>query len=617
VKLYTRILSIALLLILAILVISPSPVLAIAPPDSPPSIREVTVYSFSDGSVGVLIDYYIDYAVLPTTETAAESYMAVFIDIDGTTQIKSIAPFVFVDSGYGRGLIWIPFTAAEVATYSLDSANVALYRVWLMGNPTLVWTGAIPKTIAGIDDWNTTGDMEVLLSSKVKYYADQLELAWSLDLISPTALGNRLTTLGESYFLSVIPDLRTLAPSAFSSVETSPTYVAMDYSSEFGATASNGTAIIGGTPITLVVGNNTINTGATTGTIIIDLSNWTSGNVSNGTGTLTDSPVTIVPGVNTLTVTGNGTFIVYVHTVTTITALEDSVTGTGLDLTDLATTFGMSRWFLSSMVWILITVLICFAVYRAERRGNVQFDVGETTGAARIIMYVFTVCVIGGTLLGLLHPLVGAMLFIGCGAFIGYVLFYQSETLHKGVMFMAWMFLITSIAGGVVTGSTSITATRLESDIPSGSINTITVASTTGFPSSGIILIGDERIGYPKKTATTFERASVLGVTTNPIMRGVNGTIDASHSEGAIVRTVEAGVINASIDYKVAKIADTAGIIGFVTLPAKLLDLLVAFFVLPISFLGTDMAILTYIWGIFAIGMLVGLGVSLAGGRRV
>jgi len=39
--------------------------------------------------------------------------------------------------------------------------------------------------------------------------------------------------------------------------------------------------------------------------------------------------------------------------------------------------------------------------------------------------------------------------------------------------------------------------------------------------------------------------------------------------------------------------------------------------ILPLSFLGTDLVILTIIWGVIAVGLLVSLWVALAGGRRV
>jgi len=304
---YSKHIKVALLLVLVAMLFLPvTPAYGIADPDSPPQVSAVYVYEFADGSVGALIDYYLDYGTLPD-ETVTEAYLAVFVDTDGTTQLKSVAPYTFVDSGYGRGLVWIPFTSAEATAAGLDSANQTDYRIWLTGNPTLAWAGDPPKTITTIDQWVTTNVPETL-ASRALYYADVLELAWSLDMVESTADGNRLTSVGESYFTNVISGLRTLAPDAFSDTTSSPDYMAISYDTAFGATATSGTATVVGDPQTLAEGTDSVDTGATTGTIIIDLAQWTSGNITDDTGTMTGSPVTLYPGVNTLTVTANGTF---------------------------------------------------------------------------------------------------------------------------------------------------------------------------------------------------------------------------------------------------------------------------------------------------------------------
>ena len=262
-----KLLAVLLLISLATLVFPPLPLSAIADPITTPSINAVYLYenALEDGDLGVLIDYYLDYVVPFPTEPATESYLASFIDTDGATQLATVAPYTFQNNGYTEGLVWIYFTPAEVTTYGIDSANILLHDIWLMGNPTVAsgWAGSPPKTIAGIDQWNTIANPSTLIALRILYYADLLELAWSLNLIETTAIGNRLTTLGASYFENVIPNLRTIAPAAFSSGEVSPSYNPISYDTSFGATASSGTATVVGSPQTLISGNNTVDTGAT------------------------------------------------------------------------------------------------------------------------------------------------------------------------------------------------------------------------------------------------------------------------------------------------------------------------------------------------------------------
>ncbi len=418
----------SVLLALSVLVVFPASVLAIADPDTPPQVSAVYVYEdlLEDGDIGVLIDYYLDYAVLPD-ETATEAFMGVFVDTDGATQLKAVAPYTFVDSGYGRGLIWIYFSAAEVTDFSITSASEALYDILLVGNPTLAWAGDPPKTTAVIDYWMPTdASSATLLALRILFYADVLELAWSLDLIQETTLGSRLTTLGESYFTNVIPNVRTMAPSAFTSGEIDPTLEDLDYSTTFGAVMTDGTGTVAGSPITLVEGSQSVNVTGT-GTFILVLEQGTIGTATDDVAIVTGSPVALVAGINTITVTGAGNLTVDVELSDTQTEITDTIIGTGLDLTTVATRFGMSREMFSGFVWLLVSVLICAAVYRGSQRAGDKL--GYKVGSDKAVMLVFDICIIGGAVLGLLPVLVAVLMFIGFGVFTGYVLFFRSASI--------------------------------------------------------------------------------------------------------------------------------------------------------------------------------------------
>jgi len=765
---------VSLFIVLILLLTVVSPVFAIADPDSPPSVNAVYVYNLTDGGVGVLIDYYLDYDfTLPITgtpvpdETVTEAFLAVFVDTDNVTQLKSVAPYTFSNSGYGRGAVWIRFTAAEVATYGITSADIALYRVWLVGNPTLAWAGVPPKTVATIDYWQPAGsNTATLLALKVLTLADQLELAWSLDMIEVTALGNRLTTLGASYFENVIPNLRTLAPACFSAGTYTPTLENIDYSTEYGAVMTNITGTVIGSPITFagntitgtadagtattlddailtqannywvgarltidtttdglapmgetatitvftaatdrltfvaltalvdpgdtytlvsglygtadagtvttiddavleqadnywngarlvivrttdggapqgetaliagfVAATNRLTFGALTATVDagdtyilgltdvnitvvgmfkMELSPGTSGILVNHGGTVTGSPIPVISGTSNITATGAGFVTAVFYTESTQTKLTETVIGTGFDLTRIATIFHMTRLMFSGLLWVLLSIIACASIYIWQKqRGSELLGYGAT-GPGNAVMLVFGIMLIGGTLLGMLDMRVAAMLVIGYSAYIGYIIFFRtSADIGRTVMFMAWLWFVCCLVGGTITGAIPQVSTKLTADITSTD-TTITVRSTSGFKAPGFIIIGDERISFSDLTPTQFQ-----GTFWRPVGRGTQDTTAAAHSIGDSVRTVENALLNNSLNYNVALLSDASGIMTFVALPLVIYSVITSFIFLPIAFLGTDMAILTYVWAIIGLGLLVSIFIALSGGRRV
>lgn len=155
-------------------------------------------------------------------------------------------------------------------------------------------------------------------------------------------------------------------------------------------------------------------------------------------------------------------------------------------------------------------------------------------------------------------------------------------------------------------------ATTVLTEAIDDSDDTITVTSTEGFPDAGFIQILDERIGYGSTTDTTFK-----GNFAQPTLRGAQDTEAVAHSAGEKVRTIESSMLNQSISYKLAVLTDPSGVLAFVTIPFTFISLLATFFILPLSFLGTDLQILTYIWSALSIAIIVTIGIALAGGRRV
>jgi len=214
------------LAIAVILLIPAIPVLAIDEPDTPTQI--IWVYAFydllEDGDQGYLVSENIPYAVIPPDDTVTDAYLAILVDVDGITQVASVAPVTYgADDGYNYGAVWIYLTEAEVTAAALGW-NVA-QSIWMTGNPVLTWVPpAPPKTISAISVCQSpTGDTATVLGTSVLYLASRLQLEWGVDLVENVADGRTvLNDAGTAYFTDVIPGLRTMAPALFASGSFDP-----------------------------------------------------------------------------------------------------------------------------------------------------------------------------------------------------------------------------------------------------------------------------------------------------------------------------------------------------------------------------------------------------------
>lgn len=183
----------------------------------------------------------------------------------------------------------------------------------------------------------------------------------------------------------------------------------------------------------------------------------------------------------------------------------------------------------------------------------------------------------------------------------------------KAITAMIFIWIMISIAGGVTSGQAIVASTTLTANITAAEVANIPVTSTAGFADSGFIVIEGELITYPHKTANAFTSTGGQN-----IGRGESGGTDASaHAATVPVRTREGGMLNDSLQYQIATFTDSSGILGMISIPLKLLRLLLSFAILPISFFGTDLEIIGFIWIAVILGIITAIGISVVGGRRI
>jgi hypothetical protein len=215
---------VVLFLLAVLCVILPSTqAYAISDPDSM-ILDDIQAYqsTVESGDILFVMSYQINYTVNPD-EAASQAFLLRLMD--GTTELRSTAPFSYVNSGYSSGVFSIYFTAAEVELMGITWEDSG-YTFRLQGNPNVF--ASPPVVENGSIDWNSPLFSKSILSSQVQVLALGLEVAWipytdpDIDLLFATPTGNGFTAEGEFYFTNVIPNLRVMTPNLFTGSVSNP-----------------------------------------------------------------------------------------------------------------------------------------------------------------------------------------------------------------------------------------------------------------------------------------------------------------------------------------------------------------------------------------------------------
>ena len=110
----------------------------------------------------------------------------------------------------------------------------------------------------------------------------------------------------------------------------------------------------------------------------------------------------------------------------------------------------------------------------------------------------------------------------------------------------------------IVVGSSDLYATKLTAAVDEVN-TTITVQSTSGWRLADYMWVGDEKIRYNGRTATTFTNC----------LRGFDGTDAIAHPIGQRVYSRASDAVRASAGFNVLNIGASAGVINMMTVPVR------------------------------------------------
>ena len=144
---------------------------------------------------------------------------------------------------------------------------------------------------------------------------------------------------------------------------------------------------------------------------------------------------------------------------------------------------------------------------------------------------------------------------------------------------MLLFFVIAQSCSATLEGFQGVVATRLDGAI-SETATTITVDDTQGFPSTGVLIVDQEKMTYLSTTATTF-----VGVT-----RGEFGTTGQAHPDNRIVFDTASGVVNEAVSFNIAQTITNSGPIqALITLPGFIGTVIAKLVVWDYSFFYGDL----------------------------
>ena len=179
--------------------------------------------------------------------------------------------------------------------------------------------------------------------------------------------------------------------------------------------------------------------------------------------------------------------------------------------------------------------------------------------------------------------------------------------MSKLITFFLFLFIGAAMLSAIMEGGGGIVAVELATAINATS-TIIEVASTENYLDADYLVIGNEKILYTGKTATTFTGGS----------RGYGGTEATAHAAGAMVYTADASAVNNALGFSIAATADSMGLWATLTIPFYFFTKTVPRIVMMnFSFLTGQLAIIAWFFFAAGIGFIVTLALQLAGGRRV
>jgi len=210
---------------------------ALPDPDSPVSVNYIWANQdlLEDGDMFIYFEYYIPYVTPPDT-TADNAFLIRLYDSTNTIYLASANIYPFSDNGYNYGVSSFYFSADDNPGWGLD------YYIRISGSPIYFDTPIEQSFAVAAINFSILDGIEsnrVELKTKLIAITEHLTSAWSLALLDTSDVGKVLSTYGELYYRSAIPQLQYLCPDIFLYQVADPRYTDREWSGDYIATLEN------------------------------------------------------------------------------------------------------------------------------------------------------------------------------------------------------------------------------------------------------------------------------------------------------------------------------------------------------------------------------------------
>lgn len=180
----------------------------------------------------------------------------------------------------------------------------------------------------------------------------------------------------------------------------------------------------------------------------------------------------------------------------------------------------------------------------------------------------------------------------------------------KLITFIVMLHIVVGVIAGIYQGSGGYIIHELAVACDDNDL-TLTLNSNVNFADDSVVQIGSEYL--------LVNTVDIDGVTLNinASGRGYWNSTPAAHNAGAQVYSEEAAGVSGTIQARVARIADASGPLAAFDVTAQILGIIGAILVSPFTFFGGDLWIISATYSAILIGLLVVIGITMFGARRI